>query len=77
MLIPTTAPSLAPTVVPRCQIRAAEYGNPLGAPGLKPLVVPNQALPGQTSGLSWCVHARSNLLLIAYPVARHSQHARV
>jgi hypothetical protein len=31
----------------------SEYANPLGQNGLKPLVVPNPAAPGQTSGLSW------------------------
>jgi hypothetical protein len=33
-------------------IVCSEYANPTGQ-GFKPLVVPNQALPGQTSGLSW------------------------
>ena len=48
--------SYVPHVVPRSRpIVLSEYGNPFGNQGLKPLIVPNPAAPGQTSGLSWCV----------------------
>lgn len=51
--------SVACSYVPPAQIVSrsrpivlSEFANPTGQ-GFKPLVVPNQALPGQTSGLSW------------------------